>query len=204
MIATLEGILEQVSGDSVIINVGGIGYEITVSASTRNRLPPEGRAVKLYISETVGIYGGGTNLYGFLTIEEKNIYLTFKDLKNTGAKKALDYLDKAVKSLPDFKRAVQEKNIKVLTSLFGFRSQTAEKILVFLQDKLSAMQVSGQEKWGSSTLSADRGADAVSALVALGYREQQARRAVEEAFASSDNKDMAAGILIKIALKYIK
>ena len=119
MIALLEGTIEFKSPQNIILNVNGIGYEINVSLNTYNKLPAKGNSVKLHISETVGIYGGGTTLYGFATQEEKEIFTCFKvGLKNTGAKKSLDYLDKAMKSLPDFRRAVIQKNLGLLTSIF--------------------------------------------------------------------------------------
>jgi Holliday junction DNA helicase RuvA len=204
MIATLEGTVEHKLDDCVILNVSGIGYEINVSFSTLGRIPPEGRTVKMFITETTGIYGGGTNLYGFLSKEEKEIFLTFKDgLKNTGARKALDYLDKAVKSLPDFRRAVMERNIRALTTLFGFRSQTAEKILVLLKDKIPAVGAVTGTQWHIAGISGS-GVDAVAALVALGYRESQAKHAVEEALGALEGRETDAGDLIKMALQHIQ
>ncbi|MEW6041102.1 MAG: Holliday junction branch migration protein RuvA [Elusimicrobiota bacterium] len=205
LIATLEGIIEHKYDEYIIINVAGVGYEVSVSPSTLNRLPPESRNTKLYVVETSGIYGGGTNLYGFLNAEEKEIFLTFKDgLKNTGAKKALDYLDKAVKSLPDFRRAVIEKNIKVLTSIFGFHSKTAEKIMVLLQDKLSSISVVGEEKWAMSSAVSDFSSDAVSALISLGYSQTQAKHAVEEALSQFEGSQPTTETLIKVALKHLR
>jgi len=204
MIYSLEGTIEHKKMDTVVLNVNNVGYEINISPSTYDRLPPVGKQIKFYIVETVGMYGGGTTLYGFLNQEEKEIFLAFKDgLKNTGAKKALEYLDKATKSLPDFQRAVNEKNTKLLTSIFGFRKPTAEKIVALLYDKLSEVKISGKEKWAKVYEQEDASIEeTVRALVSLGYRETQAKNAVEQALSDLE-KIPETSELIKLALKYI-
>jgi len=204
MIYSLEGTIEHKTTDAVVLNVNNVGYEINISLSTYDKLPPVGKQIKFYIVETVGIYGGGTTLYGFLSQEEKEIFLAFKEgLKNTGAKKALEYLDKATKSLPDFQRAVSEKNTKLLTSIFGFRKQTAEKIVALLQDKLRDVKVSGKEKWVKVYEQENTSIEeAVRALVSLGYRETQAKNAVEQVLSELE-KIPETSELIKLALKYV-
>ena len=62
----------------------------------------------------MGMYGGGITLYGFLSLEEKEIYLLLREIPGTGAKKALDYLDKISKSAPDFRRAILEGDARAL------------------------------------------------------------------------------------------
>ncbi len=205
MIYFLEGIIENKTHDIVVLNVNNIGYKIHIPISTYDRLPPVGKSIRLYIVETVGIYGSGTTLYGFLNKEEKEIFLAFKEgLKNTGAKKALEYLDKATKSLPDFQRAVSERNTKLLTSIFGFKKQTAEKIVALLYDKLSELKISGKEKWAKIYEYKDVSIEeTVRALVSLGYRETQAKNAVEQAISKLE-KVPETQELIKLALKYIQ
>ena len=98
-----------------------------MTAATAAALPEPGRSVLLHIAESVAMYGGGVTLYGFLTPSDKAMFLTFRDcVPGTGAKKALEYLDKASKSLPDFRRAVLDKDAKVLTGVFGFTRKTAD------------------------------------------------------------------------------
>ncbi|MBU0952239.1 MAG: Holliday junction branch migration protein RuvA [Elusimicrobia bacterium] len=204
MIAFLEGILEEKSVDSVILAVNGIGYDISISAVTYEKLPATGKLAKLYIYETQGIYGGGITLYGFTNLDDKEIFLVFKDgLKNTGSKKALDYMDKATKSLPDFQRAVTQKDTKLLTSIFGFRKPTAEKIVALLNDKLSKVKITGKEKWPSGKTNGNMPEDAIQALVSLGYKEAQARHAVEESLTILENPVNVSEI-IKLALRYLQ
>ena len=148
------------------------------------------------------MFGGTISLYGFLTQEEKDIFMVFKDgLKNTGSKKALDYLDKVMKSLPDFHKAVINKDIKLLTSIFGFHSKTAEKIVALLQDKLSVLKISGKPKW-ATVIDQNIPAEVIEALVALGYKETRARNVVEKIISELDQIPKTEE-LIKLALKYM-
>jgi len=88
--------------------------------ATASRIPEVGQEVLLYIVESFGMYGGGETLYGFLSPNEKAMFLAFKDnISGTGAKKALEHLEKASKSLPDFRRAIIEKDVKILSGVFG-------------------------------------------------------------------------------------
>lgn len=202
MISFLDGIIEYISPTTVILNVNNIGYEINISSSTYDKLSKLKGNVRLYIVETAGMFGGTISLYGFLTQEEKDIFMVFKDgLKNTGSKKALDYLDKVMKSLPDFHKAVINKDIKLLTSIFGFHSKTAEKIVALLQDKLSVLKISGKPKW-ATVIDQNIPAEVIEALVALGYKETRARNVVEKIISELDQIPKTEE-LIKLALKYM-
>jgi len=190
MIDYLIGTLESKSLDSVTVEVSGTGYKIYVPASTFAKLGHSGGEVKLYIVEAVsGMYGGVINLYGFMTREERDMYLLIKDeVPSTGAKKALEYMDKISKSFADFKSAVINKNASMLGGIFGFTKKTSEKLIAALKDKIAVVEVSGEEKWqsvqdftGNSVV-----AQAIAGLVALGYKESQARTAVNEVYSSDE------------------
>ena len=182
MIASLRGTLVEATADGAVVEAGGVGYAVALSASVREGLPPPGSPVFFHVIESVAMYGGGVSLYGFPTIEEKAVYLALKDnVPGAGAKKALELLDKASKSLPDFRRAVVEKDVKRLVALFGFTSKTAEKLVAGLRDKLDVLlpdvpAASGGPEGGGSALE-----DALLGLVALGYRDADARDAARSA-----------------------
>ena len=89
----------------------GIGYDVSVTLAAFDRLPEAGQEVQLYVTESMAMYGGGVTLYGFQTLEEKEIFLLLREIPGTGAKKALDYLDKISKSAPDFRRAILDSVI---------------------------------------------------------------------------------------------
>jgi Holliday junction DNA helicase RuvA len=148
------------------------------------------------------MYAGGTTFYGFISEEERDIFVLLKDkIPGTGAKKSLDYLEKISKSLPDFRRAVMTKNAVLLTSIFGFTKKTAEKIIVSLKDKIHELEIHGKEKWSKLEETTPM-SEAVEGLVALGYRESQSRDAVDKILASCPD-EMQVEEIIKQALKHL-
>jgi Holliday junction DNA helicase RuvA len=125
------------------------------------------------------MYGGGTTLYGFLTSLEKQVYLVLREnVPGAGAKKALELLDKAAKSLADFRQAVINKDAKSLVVIFGFTSKTAEKLVAALQGKMESLSVPGG---GPATESSSAFEEAVAGLISIGYREPVARQAAQSA-----------------------
>jgi len=206
MIDHITGTLESKEIDNIVVEAGGIGYKIFIAAFSLGNLPVNGSFVKIYIVEAVsGMYGGVINLYGFLTKEEREMFLLVKDeVPGTGAKKALEYMDKISKSFADFKTAVAGKNSAMLTGVFGFTKKTADKLIAALKDKISAVSVSGRQKWTDSSQTPYAGVvlEAVSALVALGYKEAQSRNAVNEIY--TENSEIKLEELIKKALNVYK
>ena len=190
MLDYISGILESKSKYNITISVSGIGYEAIVTLSTFSKLPEIGNQVKIYVVESVsGMYGGVICLYGFLTKEERNMYLLIKDeVPGIGAKKAMEYIDKISKSFADFKTAVISKNPSMLHAVFGFTKKTADKLIAALKDKIIAVEVSGKEKWTNVNLSENKLIlEAIEGLTALGYKEQQARTAVNKIYEQDEN-----------------
>lgn len=175
----MRGSLLERRDDGCVVEAGGVGYEVLLSSASALRLPPVGGEVRLLIVESVAMYGGGTSLYGFLTLEEKQVYLVLREnVPGAGAKKALELLDKAAKSLSNFRRAVVDKDPKSLVTGFGFTLKTAEKLVAALQGKMESLSVSAGP--GETALSTAF-EEAVAGLVALGYRESAARQAAQSA-----------------------
>lgn len=201
MIGSLRGILLHKTPGQALLDVQGVGYEIAVTVSAFERLPEEGQEAQLYVVESMAMYGGGITLYGFLSLEEKEIYLLLREIPGTGSKKALDYLDKIAKSAPDFRRAILDSDATTLTSLFGFTKKTADKMIAALKDRIAALRVAGREKWTASQ-PVTGAQEAVAALVSLGYREQEARLVIERLPAQSKT-DLNTADLIKEALKHL-
>ncbi|MDR1245327.1 MAG: Holliday junction branch migration protein RuvA [Endomicrobium sp.] len=190
MLDYIYGTLESKSTDSITIDVNGIGYEASVVLSTFSKLPEIGDQVKVYVVESVsGMYGGVICLYGFLTKEERYMYLLIKDeVPGTGAKKAMEYMDKISKSFADFKAAVISKNPSMLHAVFGFTKKTADKLIAALKDKMIDVEVSGKEKWTNVNLTENKLIlESIEALTALGYKEQQVRTAVNKIYEQNEN-----------------
>ncbi|MHB0996063.1 MAG: Holliday junction branch migration protein RuvA [Elusimicrobiales bacterium] len=181
MIAYLRGRIAAKAEESAVIEVNGLGYEVFFCEPSLADLGAEGATIEVFIAESVSMYGG-TALYGFRSREEKALFDLLRDaVPNTGAKKAMDYLGKAVKSMPDFAAAVASKDPKRLTAIFGFTAKTADKLISALKDKLPSAGA------GTSSAGAFSGAyaQALAALTALGFRAADARAAIEEASAEA-------------------
>ena len=125
MISLLKGEVFEVQDQSAIILCAGVGYEVNLAQQSVASLE-KGQDVTLYITESLSPYDG-TSLYGFLSKEEKQLFLLFKEnISGTGPKKAMEFLSKALRSLPDFHRAISTKDPKILTAIFGFTAKTAQ------------------------------------------------------------------------------
>lgn len=201
MIDYFRGILSSNTLNNAVIEVNGIGYDISITVSTSNKLPNLGKEVKLYIVESTGMYGGVVSHYGFLSKEEREMFLLIKDeVPGTGAKKTMEYMEKISKSFADFKNAVVARDISMLSSIFGFTKKTAEKLIASLKDKISGIVVIDTQKWsaisGNSNVS-----EAIAGLVAIGYKEFQARETVTKI--TKDNDKLSVESIIKEALKYL-
>ena len=149
MIASLRGSIISKTEEGIVIEVGGLGYEVFLCEASLRNLGPEGGEAYVLTAQSISMYGGAA-LYGFLTREEKDLFDLFRDaVPNTGAKKALDYLNKALKSLPDFKQAVMKNDPRLLTSIFGFTAKTADKLISALKDKMPDFQTAGAARLGA-------------------------------------------------------
>ncbi len=201
MIGSLRGTVLAKSPGQLLLDVQGVGYEIAVTLSAFERLPDVSQEALVYINESMGMYGGGITLYGFLSLEEKDVFTLLREVPGTGAKKALDYLDKISKSAPDFRRAVLEGDAGSLVSLFGFTKKTAEKIIVALKDRIAGLRVAGREKFAGALTPTGIG-EALAALVSLGYRENEARGALDQ-LPSPLRQAGEPSHLVKEALKHL-
>ena len=177
MIAYLKGEIIDVSETSAVVLAGGVGYEVNLPQATLNGLET-GQNTAFYITESLSPYDG-TTLYGFATKEEQKLFLLFKEsIPNTGPKKALEFLTKALRSLPDFHRAIINQDIKILTGIFGFTAKTGQKIIDALKGKMDTFTVQGEAK--IKTLEVPYISELLSALNALGYSMAEARRTIEK------------------------
>ncbi|MDR2616893.1 MAG: Holliday junction branch migration protein RuvA [Endomicrobium sp.] len=190
MLDYLSGTLESKTTNSITIDVNGIGYTVCVPIDTFSKLPCLGKQVKVYIVEAMsGIYGGVIYLYGFLSKEDRNMYILIKEeVPGTGAKKAMEYIDKISKSVADFKTAIIKKDTVMLQSIFGFTKKTSEKFISALKDKIQDIYVAGEQKWANvDTIENTVVLEAIESLVALGYKETVARSVVNKIYVPTEN-----------------
>ena len=201
MIDYFNGILAYKTLNTVVVEVAGIGYGISITSDTFNKLPIDGKPVKLYIVESTGMYGGVISYYGFLSKQEREMFNLIKDeVPSTGAKKAMEYLDKISKSFADFKAAIVKRDVSMLSGIFGFTKKTSEKLVAALKDKIINVSVNDSQKWSNITGNSSS-AEAVAGLIALGYKETNARETVNKIL--TENKDLSVEQIITEALKYL-
>ena len=204
MIASLRGTVLSKDLESLILEAGGVGHEVHVTAATASRAQA-GAEILLMVVPSYAMYGGGETLYGFLDASEKALFCAFRDeIPGTGAKKALEYLEKAAKSLPDFRRAVIERDEKMLCAVFGFSKKTATKIVDALKGKLEDVRVPGAphiQQLSAAALPAGSWSVALSALESLGYKPAEVRSALQALAEEHGGKDLPAEHLVRQALK---
>ena len=204
MIASLRGLVLSKDLETVVLESAGVGREVHVTAATASRLEIGAEAF-LFVIPSYAMYGGGESLYGFLDASEKAMFAAFRDeIPGTGAKKALEYLDKASKSLPDFRRAVIDRDEKLLCGVFGFTKKTAAKMLDALKGKLDDVRVPGAPrilKAAETLPPSGPWAQALNALSSLGYKPAEVRQALQSLAAEHGGKDLPAEQLVRQALK---
>ena len=205
MIASLRGSVVSKDLESLVLEVGGVGHEVHVTGVTASKLPAPGAEALLLVVPSYAMYGGGETLYGFLSQPEKEMFCAFRDeIPGTGAKKALEYLDKASKSLPDFRRAVIDRDEKLLCGVFGFSKKTASKIIDALKGKMDELRVAGSphlQKISGSLPAAGAWSQALTALQSLGYKAPEVRLALQALAEEHGGEDMPAEQLVRQALK---
>ncbi|WP_428898384.1 holliday junction DNA helicase RuvA [Parelusimicrobium proximum] len=181
MIAYLKGEVLDIEEDHIILLVSGVGYKVNLTQYSVSSLE-KGADAAVYVAESISPYDG-VALYGFLSKEDKKLWELFREaIPNTGAKKALDYLNKALRSVADFHMAISKKDPKILTAIFGFTAKTADKLIVSLKDKIDTIAMQGESK----VKVLDDGlymSEVVAALSALGYTPAESRRTLEKIYA---------------------
>lgn len=202
MIAYLKGEILEVKEDGAIILCGGVGYEVNLAHGSALELTA-GQETAFYVAESISPYDG-TVLYGFLTKEDKELWTLFKTaIPNTGPKKAMEFLNKALRSVADFHNAILKRDPKILTGIFGFTAKTAEKLINSLKDKMDALTVQGESKIKVLD-DAPYLSGVLEALGALGYSAAEARRAMEKLQAEGVSPNEPLEKIIREALRVLK
>jgi len=180
MITFLEGVLVDKDPTRVVLNVGGIGYEVFIPLSSYDRLPAPGDVCKILTYDHVreDIHA----LYGFLTADERRMFLMLLNISGIGPKLALTALSGL--SIRDLKAAIAQADVKRLSSISGIGKKTAERIVVELRDKLGAGEameaITAREEMTPENA---RTRDAILALISLGYKQADAQQIVRAAVA---------------------
>ncbi|MDH3330353.1 MAG: Holliday junction branch migration protein RuvA [Desulfobulbaceae bacterium] len=202
MIASLSGILLVKQPNHVIVDVGGVGYEVLVSGRTYDRLPDTGDEVFLYVYTSVR--EDAITLYGFNKAEDKELFLLLNTVSGVGPKLALGILSGI--SASDLSEALSLKNLGRLTALSGVGKKTAERMCIELGDKVGRFYtaVAGEKHAADESLiEGDNVQDALSALVNLGYPQTTAWQALRKVQQRQSAAEMKIEELIRAALRVL-
>lgn len=176
MIAHLGGVVRRAGADFVVVDVGGVGYMVTVATQTRQSLPPPGGEVELHIHTHVR--EDQLSLYGFSSVEELDLFEMLIQVDGVGPKVGLNIL--SVASLEVLKRAIMAEDPAPIRRASGVGPRTAAKVIIELKPRLDA--VAALDAVPRAVALAGDGAvpKAVeAALRNLGYSAQEARTGIE-------------------------
>jgi Holliday junction DNA helicase RuvA len=178
MIGQIRGIILEKQAPQLLIDVHGVGYEIDAPMGTFYQLPEIGNEVRLYTHFVVR--EDAQLLYGFYTQDERALFRTLLKVNGVGPRLALTILSSAAPE--EFVRCVLNNDTASLVRVPGIGKKTAERLVIEMRDKLSDWY---KAKPSTGTLPQTEQAgrhpvlqDAISALVALGYKQQEANRLV--------------------------
>ncbi|MFK8053716.1 MAG: Holliday junction branch migration protein RuvA [Woeseiaceae bacterium] len=196
MIGFIEGKLHSKQAPLVVVETGGIGYEIEAPMSTFFSLPAIGQPVRLLTHFLVR--EDAQLLYGFETEEERALFRALIKVSGVGARIALAILSGI--SVDGFRRCVEFEDVAALIKVPGIGKKTAERLIVELRDKIAlAPPVAAAGKKPIEVSEANSRGEAFHALLALGYRDTEVRKllkAVEQSGEAESTEDF-----IRLALK---
>lgn len=183
MIAYLAGKLLEKQATSVIVDVGGVGYEVIIPLSTFYELGEVGDDIQLRIY--MHVREDAMQLFGFKTEREKQLYLKLISVQGIGAKSGVTMLSGM--SADEIIVAIRTDNLARLTAIPGVGKKTAERLVIELRDKLNDLS-SGEVQQSMALTGGQQAApadvvydDAISALVNLGYQRNAAEKALKQA-----------------------
>lgn len=194
MIGSLRGRLASKQAPQIVVECSGVGYEIETPMSTFLELPQCDSDLFLYthllVREDAQI------LYGFATEDERLMFRTLLKVNRVGAKLALGIL--SAMTTNDFRRCVELEDTTSLSRIPGVGKKTAERLIIEMRDRIGAVAPAGG-KVTPLTAEASARAEAVNALVTLGYKPRE----VQNLMSKLDIEDKSAEDIIRLALRQV-
>lgn len=168
MIGSLRGRLTERNPEGIVIDVGGVGYEVTMAPSAVENLPGERR--EIVISTHMHVWSEGMRLYGFDGAEQRDLFRVLLSAQGVGPKVALAVL--STLGPGEVREAVRQEDVASFTRVNGVGKKTAQRLILDLKGKLEASEA-------NVLAGASRTADLWAALSGLGYSRHEIRRATE-------------------------
>ena len=186
MIGSLRGKILYKHSDSILVETGGVGYQVNIPLSTISALPDEGKEV--FLHTYTHVREDALQLFGFTSEEEKRIFVTLLGITGIGPKMALNILSGI--SHNDLFQAIEKEDVALLCRVPGLGKKTAHRLILELKEKLPSPAKAVDKVFE----------DTLSALVNLGYRKSVAQEALEKAY-KKGIKDIEG--LLRESLKYL-
>lgn len=202
MIGRIRGILIEKQATDIVVDVQGVGYEIQAPMSTVYLLPALGKEVVLHTHLVVR--EDAHLLYGFLALDERHMFRSLIKISGVGPKMALAILSGM--AVEEFVKTVRSNDLASLVRMPGIGKKTAERLVVEMKDKLADWSGALASSASLATVSASGPTDrqmsqeAVTALVALGYKPQEAARVIAQVLKLNGDLNRSEE-LIRLALR---
>lgn len=193
MITFLEGTLVEKSPARLVIRAGGIGYELFIPLSSFDHLPAENHDCRILIYEY--IREDQHSLFGFMSELERRTFVLLMNVNGIGPKLAMSALSSLAVS--DLNKAIVAGDVARLTTIAGIGKKTAERMVVELRDKLASAEMTAEIGFGKQN---NKTADAILALVSLGYKQAEAGK-MAAAAAADGSENMSVEEIIRRALR---
>ena len=205
MISRLNGEVIEVNGDSIVIDVAGVGYEVACTSLTLSRITIGSRTV---ISIYTDVREDAIRLFGFDTQAERQMFLLLNRVSGIGPRSSLDVLSNV--AIRDLLRAIGSGDVRALMAIKGVGKKKAERIVVGLRDlvanmageRSSALRAMVSVEGNAEATIPSISGDAVAALEVLGFARRDAEAAVSQASRSSQNLTVV-GDLVREALRHV-
>jgi len=195
MYAYLDGIVAEKGQNSLVIDVNGVGYLLSVSMNTLQETPPAGEKMKVYTS--LSVREDAMELFGFASREEREMFLRLLSVSGIGPKVALSIL--GAMPLRDLTLAIVTGDVTSLSRAPGVGKKTAQRLALELKDKVeqSDLDYTPASSGVYTPVQEDAAQEALAALQALGYTAAEAAKAVSQVRGQSDS----ANELVRLALR---
>ncbi|HEV2762982.1 MAG TPA: Holliday junction branch migration protein RuvA [Pyrinomonadaceae bacterium] len=203
MIAHLSGTLLVKQATSVILDVGGVGYEVTIPVTTFYDMEEPGSQIQLRVYTHVR--EDALQLFGFRTARERELFTLLISVSGIGPKSAIAMLSGM--SADEIITAIRTNNLARLTAIPGLGKKTAERLVIELRDKMAALSSPALEETIAAAASPDGAPptedalreDTLSALVNLGYNKPAAEKAIAQAM--HEGGDLSVELILRRSLR---
>ncbi|MDY6964485.1 MAG: Holliday junction branch migration protein RuvA [Halobacteriota archaeon] len=196
MISLIRGNLELKTEEFIIVDVSGIGFQLNIPLSTYACLPDLGEEVKLYTH--LQMREDSIKLYGFSSMKERELFELLINISGVGPKIALAVLSDI--SATELQKAIGQEDLVKLTGISGIGKKTAQRLILELKEKIGVLGIEAEEVAGA--MGNELLNDAVSALISLGYGQNEAKKSVSKA-SESLKGDYTLEDLVKKTLTFL-